>query len=231
MQGEKQHWHSPSRPSMTSRFASFTPAMVNFVWFSDKSDPVMIDEPAVWWWTWTECGICSSTICQVLQPDWRPRYATRIYIRSNFGVNLRRRDDVVLDLAHAEEGDVAATKHALDKAIGLFVKKNNLRLAAMSCVELAEFYMEYQQLQSALDSFEQAAEYYGDNRRRSRHCRFRANLLRFTLANEDMLRVKGRLPIKDYRRRFARYIKSSDPDWRAQVRELFSSTIVAPPWM
>lgn len=130
-----------------------------------------------------------------------------------------------------EAGEIAATKHALEKAIALFVKKNNLHLAAVSCVDLAEFYMEHQLLHNALDSYEQAADYYSTNRRRNRYCRFQANLLRFTLANEEMLHVKGMLPIKDYKRKYGKYIKSSDPDWHAQVRDLFSSTSILQPWM
>ena len=55
---------------------------------------------------------------------------------------------------YAEAGEIAANKHALEKAIALFVKKNNLHLAAASCVDLAKFYMEHQQLQNALDSYE-----------------------------------------------------------------------------
>ena len=101
---------------------------------------------------------------------------------------------------YAEAGEIAATKHALEKAIALFVKKNNLHLAAVSCVDLAEFYMEHQLLHNALDSYEQAADYYSTNGRRNRYCRFQANLLRFTLANKEMLHVKGMLPIKDYKR-------------------------------
>jgi hypothetical protein len=125
-----------------------------------------------------------------------------------------------------DEGEVAAaTKQALEKAIKLFVKKSDLHLAATSCEELAQFYMEHQQLQNAMDSYQQAADYYGADRRRNRHCRFKVNLLRFTLANQEMLRVKG-LPPLDYKRRFQLYIKSSDPDWRAQVRNLFSSTSI-----
>ncbi|PAN07430.1 hypothetical protein PAHAL_1G335600 [Panicum hallii] len=130
-----------------------------------------------------------------------------------------------------EAGEIAATKHALEKAIALFVKKNNLHLAATSCVDLAEFYTEHQQLHNALYSYEQAADYYGANRRRNRHCRFKANLLRFTLANQEMLRVKGLVHIKDYKRRSGIYIKSSDPDWRARVRSLFDSTSIVQPWM
>ena len=52
---------------------------------------------------------------------------------------------------YAEAGEIAATKHALEKAIALFVKKNNLHLAAVSWVDLAEFYMEHQLLHNALD--------------------------------------------------------------------------------
>jgi hypothetical protein len=55
----------------------------------------------------------------------------------------------------------------LEKAIALFVKKNDLHLAAISCVELALFYMEHQQLQNAMDSYQQAADYYGADRRRN----------------------------------------------------------------
>ncbi|CAO2046882.1 unnamed protein product [Urochloa humidicola] len=132
-----------------------------------------------------------------------------------------------------EESEVAATKHALEKAIALFVKKNNLRLAAKSCVELAEFYMDHEQLDNAADSYEQAADYYGANRRRNRHCRFKANLLRFTFAHEEVLCAMGMVPVKDdCKRRSYRHIKSSDPDWRARVHELFSSTsIMQQPWM
>ncbi|CAN6279445.1 unnamed protein product [Urochloa humidicola] len=131
-----------------------------------------------------------------------------------------------------EEGEIAATQHALEKAIVLFVKKNNLRLAATSCVELAWFYMERQQLLNASDSYEEAAHYYGANRRRNRHCRFKATLLRFTVANEEVLCANGMVPVKDCKRRSSRHIKSSDPDWREQVRQMFSSTSIRPrPWM
>ncbi|CAL4886271.1 unnamed protein product [Urochloa decumbens] len=130
-----------------------------------------------------------------------------------------------------EEGGIAATQHALEKAIALFVKKNNLRLAATSCEELAEFYLEHEQLLNASDFFEQVADYYGANRRCNRHCRFKANLLRFTLANEEILCANGMVPVNDCKRRSSRHIKSSDPDWRAQVREMFSSTSIIQPWM
>jgi hypothetical protein len=85
--------------------------------------------------------------------------------------------------------------------------------------------MEHQQLQNAMDSYQQAADYYGADRRCIRYCRFKVNLLKFTLANEEMLRDKGQPPL-NYKRRFQVYIKSSDPDWRAQVRNLFSSTSI-----
>ncbi|RLN36002.1 alpha-soluble NSF attachment protein-like [Panicum miliaceum] len=131
-----------------------------------------------------------------------------------------------------EEGEFAATKHALKKAIALFVKKNNLLLAAKSCVELAELYLQHHQLRNASDSYEQAADYYGANRRRNRYCRFKANLLRFTAANEEVLCAMGMVPVKECKRRSSRHIKSSDPDWRARVRHLFSSTsIIQQPWM
>ncbi|TKW40744.1 hypothetical protein SEVIR_1G265800v4 [Setaria viridis] len=133
-----------------------------------------------------------------------------------------------MQIEDKEEGEVAATKHALEKAVALLVKKNHLCLAATGCVELAQFYMLHQQLQNALDSYEQAADYYGAYRRANRYCRFKANMVRFMLANEEMLRVNGVLPIKDDKTRF---IKSSDPDWRTQVRELFMSTSVIQSWM
>ncbi|CAL4967894.1 unnamed protein product [Urochloa decumbens] len=131
-----------------------------------------------------------------------------------------------------EEEEIAAAKHALEKAIALFVKKNNLRLAATSCVELARFYLDRQQLLNASDFYEQAAYYYGANRRRNRYCRFKANLLRFTAVDEQVLCANGMVPVKDCKRRSSRHIKSSDPDWRVQVRLLFSSTsIIQRPWM
>jgi hypothetical protein len=86
--------------------------------------------------------------------------------------------------------------------------------------------MEHQQLQNAMDSYQQAADYYGADRRRNRYCRFKINLLRFRLANEEMLRANGVSPPEDYKRRFQVYIKSSDPDWRAQVRDIFTSTSI-----
>ncbi|KAF8704141.1 hypothetical protein HU200_031634 [Digitaria exilis] len=110
-------------------------------------------------------------------------------------------------------------------------RKNNLRLAATSCRELAEFYTEHQQLLHASDFYEQAADYYGANRRSKRFCRFKAKLLRFTLANEEMLCAIGMVPLKDCKRRSSKHIKSSDPDWGAQVSQLFSSTSTIQPWM
>ena len=42
----------------------------------------------------------------------------------------------------ADEGAIAATKLALDKALALFVKRNDLEMAAVSCEELAELHVE-----------------------------------------------------------------------------------------
>ena len=93
----------------------------------------------------------------------------------------------------ADEGAIAATKLALDKALALFVKRNDLEMAAVSCEELAELHVEQRELQTALDFFEKAADYYGSNLC-SRSCRFEAGRLRFLLDNKET------------------YLQSSDPD-------------------
>jgi len=46
----------------------------------------------------------------------------------------------------ADEGAIAATKLALDKALALFVKRNDLEMAAVSCEELAELHVEQREL-------------------------------------------------------------------------------------
>ena len=93
----------------------------------------------------------------------------------------------------ADEGAIVATKLALDKALALFVKRNDLKMAAVCCEELAELHVEQRELQTALDFFEKAAEYYGSNRC-SRSCRFEAGRLMFLLDNKET------------------YLQSSDPD-------------------
>jgi hypothetical protein len=107
----------------------------------------------------------------------------------------------------ADEGAIAATKLALDKALALFLKRNDLQMAAASCVQLAELYVEQRELQTASDFFEKAAGYYGSNRR-SRRCRFEAGRLRFLLANKET------------------YRQSPDPDVRSQLYEVFATGIM-----
>ncbi|RLM78358.1 hypothetical protein C2845_PM12G22660 [Panicum miliaceum] len=106
-----------------------------------------------------------------------------------------------------DEGAIAATKLALDKALALFLKRDDLEMAAASCVELAELYVEQRELQTALDFFEKVAGYYGSNRR-SRRCRFEAGRLRFLLAKKET------------------YRQSPDPDWRSQLYEVFATGIM-----
>uniref|UniRef100_K3YY73 Uncharacterized protein n=1 Tax=Setaria italica TaxID=4555 RepID=K3YY73_SETIT len=95
-----------------------------------------------------------------------------------------------MQIEDKEEGEVAATKHALEKAVALLVKKNHLCLAATGCVELAQFYMLHQQLQNALDSYEQAADYYGAYRRANRYCRFKANMKKYLLLLAKPCRIE-----------------------------------------
>ncbi|CAO2046883.1 unnamed protein product [Urochloa humidicola] len=83
-----------------------------------------------------------------------------------------------------DEGSVAATKLALDQAIALFVKLNQLPMAAACCEELAELYVEQGELQTAADFFEKAADYYGSNRH-NRHCRYEAGRIRFLLDHKE----------------------------------------------
>nr|CAB3485105.1 unnamed protein product [Digitaria exilis] len=84
----------------------------------------------------------------------------------------------------AHEGSVAATKLALDQALALFVKLNDLLMAAVSCAEVAEMYVEQRELQAAMEFFEKAAGYYGSNRN-SRHYRYEADRIRFLLARKE----------------------------------------------
>ncbi|CAN6279446.1 unnamed protein product [Urochloa humidicola] len=109
-----------------------------------------------------------------------------------------------------DEGSVAATKHALDQAIALFVKLNDLRMAAFCCVELAEMYVEQGELQTASDFFEKAAGYYGSNRD-STYCRYEADRIRFLLAQKE-----------DY------YLQLSEHDyWRKQTYEVLATGIMS----
>jgi alpha-soluble NSF attachment protein len=95
----------------------------------------------------------------------------------------------------------------LQKALALFVKRNDLQMAAVTCEELAELYMEQQELQNAVDFFEQATVHYGTDRR-SQQSKFEADRLRFVLANKE------------------RYRQSSDPNWHSQLYEVFASGIM-----
>ncbi|RLN33786.1 hypothetical protein C2845_PM03G02670 [Panicum miliaceum] len=83
-----------------------------------------------------------------------------------------------------DEGSVAATKLALDQALALFVKLNDLQMAAVSCVELAELYVEQGELQTASDFFDKAADYYGSDRQ-SQHCRYEAGRIRHLLDHKE----------------------------------------------
>ncbi|OEL17742.1 hypothetical protein BAE44_0021239 [Dichanthelium oligosanthes] len=106
-----------------------------------------------------------------------------------------------------DEEAIAATKLALDRALASFVKRNDLQMAAVTCVELAELYVEQRELQTASDFFEKAADYYGSDRH-SRHCRFEADRLRFLLAKKET------------------YGRSSEPDWHSQLYEAFATSIM-----
>jgi hypothetical protein len=131
-------------------------------------------------------------------------------------------------MEHRSQNEVAFVERALEEATALFVKAGDLELAAVSCLELAEFYMDRQDLRSALDLYEQAADCC---RRRGggllegwRQCRHKANVVRNLLHTEGALRLEGVLPVEKYTRRSAGYIRSSDPDWRLRVSELYLST-------
>uniref|UniRef100_A0ACD5TNB3 Uncharacterized protein n=1 Tax=Avena sativa TaxID=4498 RepID=A0ACD5TNB3_AVESA len=106
-----------------------------------------------------------------------------------------------------DEGAVPATELALQQALALFVKGKDLRMAAITCVDLAELYTEQQELHKASDFFEQAAAYYGSNRR-SRWCKFEADRLRYVLDKKE-----------DY------YRQSYDP-LRSQFYEVFATGII-----
>ncbi|RCV07642.1 hypothetical protein SETIT_1G261500v2 [Setaria italica] len=106
-----------------------------------------------------------------------------------------------------DQGAISATKFALDKAVALSVKTNDLEIAAMSCEELAELYVEQRELQTALDFYEKAADYYGSDRH-SWKCRFEANRLRYLLDNQET------------------YRRSSEPNCRSQLYEVFATGIM-----
>ncbi|CAL4967889.1 unnamed protein product [Urochloa decumbens] len=107
-----------------------------------------------------------------------------------------------------DEGSVAATKLALDQAITLFVKLNDLRMAAICCEELAELYVEQGELLTAADFFDKAADYYGHNRQK-RHCRYEAGRIRFLLDHKENY---DRLPEQDY--------------WRKQMYEVLATGLM-----
>ncbi|BAB85246.1 hypothetical protein [Oryza sativa Japonica Group] len=76
---------------------------------------------------------------------------------------------------NADEGEVAAIKLALQKAVSLFTKNNDMQSAATCCKELAEFHEEQRELHAAVHCFLQAKDYYGSgpnpNEQGVRYCR------------------------------------------------------------
>uniref|UniRef100_A0A0D9YGC0 Uncharacterized protein n=1 Tax=Oryza glumipatula TaxID=40148 RepID=A0A0D9YGC0_9ORYZ len=84
-------------------------------------------------------------------------------------------------LDNADEGEVAAIKPALQKAVSLFAKNNDMRSAATCCKELAEFHEEQRELHAAVHCFLQAKDYYGSgpnpNEQGVRYCRAIASLV------------------------------------------------------
>lgn len=56
---------------------------------------------------------------------------------------------------------MAAIKLALQKAVSLFAKNNDMQSAATCCKELAEFHEEQRELHAAVHCFLQAKDYYG----------------------------------------------------------------------
>lgn len=70
-------------------------------------------------------------------------------------------------------------------------------MAAVSCVELAELYLEQGELQAASDFFEKAADYYGSDHY-GRHCRYQAGRIRYLLAYKQNYH---QLPEHDYLRK------------------------------
>ncbi|XP_051230674.1 uncharacterized protein [Lolium perenne] len=141
---------------------------------------------------------------------------------------LLRSAKCYVEMEHMSQNNVAFVERALEEATALFVKAGDLELAAVSCLELAEFYMDRQDLGSALDLYEQAAEYCrrmgGGHLEGWRQCTYKAKVVRNLLHNEDALRLQGVLPVEDYKRKSAGYIRLSDPDWRLRVSELYLST-------
>lgn len=130
---------------------------------------------------------------------------------------------LVRPFVRAGEDEVAYVKQTLEEATTLFDRTGERRLAAGSCEELAEFYMDQQGLRGALSAFQRAAGYCTCDGVRG-HLELKADAVRFLLRDEEALRRQGVLPFKDYKRRTAGYIRSSDPDWHSKVSKLYNST-------
>ncbi|CAM0958029.1 unnamed protein product [Alopecurus aequalis] len=134
---------------------------------------------------------------------------------------LLRSAKCYVQMEHKNQNQLDHVEEALEMATELFVKGDDLELAAASCLELAEFYMDRQDLRSALDRFKEAADYShrAGHLECWRHCGYKANLVRHMLRKEGAPRREG-----VYKTRSAGYIRSSDPDWRLRVSELYLST-------
>ncbi|XP_044424950.1 uncharacterized protein [Triticum aestivum] len=95
-------------------------------------------------------------------------------------------------LVRAAKYEVEYVEQALEEATTLFARTGDLQLAATSCLELAEFYMDQQDLRGALRTFRRAAGYCGY---KHRNCGHKADVVGSLLRDEEALRRWGVLPL------------------------------------
>ncbi|XBH63769.1 hypothetical protein VPH35_117667 [Triticum aestivum] len=180
--------------------------------------------------TWKD--LRDSALCYLLALNWREaalgfgqqaRYELRRGDERRAATALLRSAKCYDEIEDKREDVVAYVKQALEEATTLFDRTGERRLAAGSCEELAEFYMDQQDLRGALGAFQRAAGYCTCDGVRG-HLELKADAVRFLLRDEEALRRQGVLPFEDYKRRTAGYIRSSDPDWHSKVSKLYNST-------
>ncbi|XP_020180067.2 uncharacterized protein [Aegilops tauschii subsp. strangulata] len=178
--------------------------------------------------TWQD--LKDSALCYLIALNWREAalafaeqalYDIQLGDEPRAATALLRSAKCFIEIEHKPKYEVEYVEQALEEATTLFARTGDLQLAATSCLELAEFYMDQQDLQGALRTFRRAAGYCGY---KHRNCGHKADVVGSLLRDEEALRRRGVLPLEDYKRRSAGYIRSSDPDWRSKVCDLFLST-------
>ncbi|XBH79508.1 hypothetical protein VPH35_105466 [Triticum aestivum] len=170
--------------------------------------------------TWKD--LRDSALCYLLALNWREaalgfseqaKYELRRGDERRAATALLRSAKCYNEIEDKREDEVAYVKRALEEATTLFDRTGERRLASGSCEELADF--KKKDLRGA--------GYCTCDGVRG-HLELKADVVRFLLRDEEALRRQGVLPFKDYKRRTAGYIRSSDPDWHSKVSKLYNST-------